>query len=60
MRSVDDSEPDEPLRSGPPETANVQGLASIPTVRLERRLGRLTGAIMTELKAVLAFAIDLE
>jgi mRNA interferase MazF len=40
--------------------ANVQGLASIPTVRLERRLGRLPGDAMTKLKGALAFALDLE
>src|SRR5260370_29161569 len=33
--------------------ANVQGLASIPTVRLERKLGRLPAAVMTKLKAAL-------
>lgn len=40
--------------------ANVQGLASIPIVRLERRLGRLPAAAMTELRAALAFALDLD
>ena len=40
--------------------ANVQGLASIPTVRLERRLGKLPKDVMTKLKAALAFAFDLE
>ena len=40
--------------------ANVQGVASIPTVHLERRLDRLPGAVMTELKRSLAFALDLE
>lgn len=39
--------------------ANVQGLASTPTVRLERRLGRLPATVLTELKAALIFAIDL-
>ena len=39
--------------------ANIQGLGSIPAVRLERRLGRLPGAVMSELKAALAFALDL-
>jgi mRNA interferase MazF len=39
--------------------ANVQGLASIPAVRLERRLGRLPTLAMTALKAALAFALDL-
>jgi mRNA interferase MazF len=39
--------------------ANVQGLASIPTVRLERKLGRLPAAVMAGLKAALVFALDL-
>jgi mRNA interferase MazF len=36
--------------------ANVQGLASIPAVRLERKLGRLSKEAMTAVKAALAFA----
>jgi mRNA interferase MazF len=40
--------------------ANVQGLASIPAVRLERKLGRLPKDVMAKLKAALAFALDLE
>src|SRR5450759_325814 len=40
--------------------ANVQGLASIPAVRLERKLGRLPRDVMTKLKSALAFALDLE
>ena len=40
--------------------ANVQGVASIPAVHLERRLGRLSAAVMTELKQALSFALDLE
>jgi mRNA interferase MazF len=39
--------------------ANVQGLASIPTIRLERRLGRLPATVQTELKAALIFALAL-
>src|SRR4051812_40799436 len=39
--------------------ANVQGLGSLPTVRLERRLGRLSAEIMERLKDALAFALDL-
>jgi mRNA interferase MazF len=39
--------------------ANVQGLASIPTVHLERRLGRLPGALMTKLKRAIAFALEI-
>lgn len=39
--------------------ANVQGLASTPVARLERRLGRVPIAVMTELKTALVFALDL-
>lgn len=40
--------------------ANVQGLGSVPTVRLERRIGRLPAAAMAEIKKALLFALDLE
>ena len=40
--------------------ADVQGIAAIPTVHLERRLGRLSDAVMTELKRSIAFALDLD
>ena len=40
--------------------ANVQGLGSLPTVRLERKIGRLSAGIMEQLKDALAFALDLE
>src|SRR4051812_11869853 len=39
---------------------NVQGLGSLPTVRLERKLGRLSAGVMAQLKDALAFALDLE
>jgi mRNA interferase MazF len=39
---------------------NVQGLGSLPTVRLERRIGRLSTEVMEHLKKALAFALDLE
>jgi mRNA interferase MazF len=39
--------------------ANIQGLGSLPTVRLERRIGRLSAEIMERLKDALAFALDL-
>lgn len=39
--------------------ANVQGLGSIPTVRLERRLGRLPERTTAEIRAALVFALDL-
>jgi len=40
--------------------ANVQGLGSIPTVRLGRRIGRLSNDIMSKVKSALAFALDIE
>lgn len=40
--------------------ANVQGLGSLPTVRLERRIGRLSAELMERLKDALAFALDIE
>ena len=40
--------------------ANVQGLGSLPTVRLERKIGRLSAGIMEQLKDALAFALVLE
>ena len=39
--------------------ANVQGLGSLSTVRLERRLGTLPDDVMAEIKRALAFALDL-
>ena len=40
--------------------ANVQGLGSIPDVRLERRLGRLPQDVMADIKRALAFILELE
>jgi mRNA interferase MazF len=40
--------------------ANVQGLGSIPTVRLERRLGKIPNDVLAKLRIALAFALDLE
>jgi mRNA interferase MazF len=39
--------------------ANVQGLGPLPTVRLERKIGRLSPGTMQQLKQALAFALDL-
>jgi mRNA interferase MazF len=39
--------------------ANVQGLGSLPMVRLERRIGRLSAETMRRLKDALTFALDL-
>ena len=40
--------------------ANVQGLGSIPTVRLERRLGKLREGMMVRLRAAITFTLDPE
>jgi mRNA interferase MazF len=40
--------------------ANVQGLGSLPTVRLERKIGRLSAGTMERVKDALVFALDLE
>ncbi|MEZ5352260.1 MAG: type II toxin-antitoxin system PemK/MazF family toxin [Bryobacteraceae bacterium] len=40
--------------------ANVQGVASLPIVHLERKLGRLPAATIAELKRALAFALDFQ
>jgi mRNA interferase MazF len=39
--------------------ANVQGLGSIPAVRLERRLGKLPADVLAKLRVTLSFALDL-
>ncbi len=40
--------------------ANVQGLGSLPRVRLERRLGKLSDDVMSKIKRAISFALDLE
>ncbi len=40
--------------------ANVQGLGSLPTARLERRIGRLSDDGMVRLEDAPAFALDLQ
>jgi mRNA interferase MazF len=39
--------------------ANVQGLGSLPSVRLERRLGQLSDQQMERVKQALRFALEL-
>ena len=39
--------------------ANVQGLASLPVMRLERKLGSVPRYVMTKIKHALKFALDL-
>jgi mRNA interferase MazF len=40
--------------------ANVQGIASIPKTRLERKLGTLPESVMAEIRRALRFASDLQ
>jgi mRNA interferase MazF len=40
--------------------ANVQGITSMPTIRLQRRLGMLPAEVMTRIRAALMFTLDLE
>ena len=40
--------------------ANVQGLGSLPRVRLDRRLGKLPDEVMAKINRALAFALDLK
>lgn len=39
--------------------ANVQGIASLPIVRLERKLGELTEDTMQQIRAAILFALDI-
>ena len=39
--------------------ANVQGIASIPTARLEHKLGDLPSDVMLQIKKAIIFALDL-
>lgn len=39
---------------------NIQGVASIPLVRLEQRIGSLPETVMVEVRKALLFALDLE
>ena len=40
--------------------ANVQGLGSIPTIRLERKLGKLPNDVMVQIKNAILYLLDLE
>jgi len=39
--------------------ANVQGLASLPIVRLERKIGVIPDTVMQDIKKALSYALDL-
>lgn len=38
---------------------NVQGIASVPTARLERKLGQMPPELLEKVKAALRYALDL-
>jgi mRNA interferase MazF len=38
--------------------ANVQGIGSIPSVRLQRKIGALPADILDKIKEALRFALD--
>ena len=40
--------------------ANIQGLGSLPKVRLERKLGELPSNVMKDIKKAIMFALDLQ
>jgi len=39
--------------------ANIQGLGSIPVVRLERKTGNLPDSVMKDIKKAILYALDL-
>lgn len=39
--------------------ANVQGIGSIPTARLERKLGELPDDVLSEIKRAIVFAFEI-
>jgi mRNA interferase MazF len=39
--------------------ANVQGMGSIPSVRLERHLGKVPATVLAEIRRAIVFALDL-
>ncbi len=43
-----------------PSVGNVQGLASIPTVRLEHKLGEVPADVFAQIKSALKFGLDLD
>ena len=45
------------LRDG--SCANIQGLASLPIIRLERQIGSVPDGILTEIKNALRYALEI-
>jgi len=44
----------------PDSVANVQGIGSLPTARLGRRVGALSAKTTSEIKQAIAWALDLD
>jgi mRNA interferase MazF len=44
---------------GEASVANVQGIASLPVTRLERKLGELPAGVFDQIRQAIAFAIDM-
>jgi len=42
-----------------PSVANVQGIASLPLARLERKIGEVPRDILAQIRKVIVFALDL-
>jgi mRNA interferase MazF len=42
-----------------PSVANVQGIASLPLTRLERKIGELPADVFSQIRKAMAFALDL-
>ena len=40
--------------------ANIQGIGSLPVIRLEHRLGKIPDEILTKIKKAILFAIDID
>ena len=47
------------LRGREESIANVQGVASLPVTRLERKLGQVPGNLLEKVKQALAYAMEL-
>jgi len=40
--------------------ANVQGVASLPNIRLKRKLGKLPDEVLAQIKKAILFAMDID
>jgi len=39
--------------------ANVQGIGSLPNIRLERKIGKLPNEVLAKIKKAILFAMDI-